>query len=76
MGGDLRFGPGATLGSLSLNGRTKQTVSGGQINVTDVTLDNSSRAGVVLECDISYSGSCTTGDTRVVNGDRLIAKQP
>ncbi len=76
FGGDLYSGTAAVslTGAARFDGRLAQRVSGSSLQFASLTFSNPSRSGVWLLSTINYSGTLTTGQTRINNAERLVQK--
>lgn len=72
LNGDLVTTGQITQQTLTLGGKVRQYIDGGQVNVRDLILENSSKGGVYLQSKIYYSGSLDPGSTAVTNEQNLI----
>lgn len=72
LNGDLATTGQITQQTLTLGGKVRQYIDGGQVNVRDLILENSSKGGVYLQSKIYYSGSLDPGSTAVTNEQNLI----
>lgn len=76
FGGDLYSGTAAVTlaGAARFDGRLAQRVSGSSLQFASLTFSNPSRSGVWLLSTVNYSGTLTTGQTRINNAERLVQK--
>ena len=69
--GDLISNKAVTQQALMCKGLVRQRLDAVQIKVVDLTLDNSAKGGVCLDCPVSYSGTADLGDTAVFSPENL-----
>lgn len=71
LGGDL-YGSGAvTATELTLNGRIRQRICS-VVHAGNVTMDNSSNGGILLQSTLYYSGVLETNQTALFNESNLV----